>query len=125
MRSAALGIVLLLALLACRGGERKTSKQTASSVAPSNPCAAQRIRMSSALYVCDDVGKSSGPIALANAEGGTVHELSPSTQIVRLEADAIRRGAGHVDANICVMSGQHAGAVGYVQNTHIFGRACE
>lgn len=118
------GTLLVAALLACKGGQREKSEGT--STRSADPCSGQRVKTTlGLLWLCDDVGKAAGNVALYDASGKRLRSIPTGIEVKRLETDSIRRDAGHVDAAVCVASGEHAGTVGFVQNTKIFGRKCE
>lgn len=97
--------------------------------APGAPCENEWKAHHMDSVVCDD---GSIPPRLATESNYAIAVLSPGTSVVKLrrgrgeppKPDTIHRKPGQVDALICVLSGPHAGDVGYIPNTHIYGSSC-
>lgn len=74
--------------------------------------------------LCSEDGTGREPLELRHADGWSVKLLPAGTKVRVFSNSELRRKPGHVDVRICVASGPHAGGVGYVRNTEVFGRSC-
>jgi hypothetical protein len=88
-------------------------------------CASLPIRQTLEMVVCSGTGGSDTTIPLVSASGETIALLQAGTQVKLLARPDVTREEGHVDSPVCVASGDHAGAVGYVQNIQFFVNYCE
>lgn len=85
------------------------------------PCGGLPVRETQPVVLCTEVGDSSAPIDLRDEAGGPMGIVGAGVQIKVIDAPTIRRKPGHMDAKVCIATGERAGVVGYVQNTHFFG----